>query len=124
MKWTPVLYQYRSLPFEPLVALYVVSDVALITPLRDGMNLIAKEYVASRGDKSGVLILSEMAGAEKELGEALIINPNSREEIADALKHALDTATRVRARVNIEAGHGALKHVGVGELLYQRDGSS
>ena len=57
--------------------MYALSDVALVTPLRDGMNLIAKEYVASRTDKTGVLILSEMAGAAKELGEAIIINPNN-----------------------------------------------
>lgn len=88
--WTPVIYQYRSLSFEPLVALYSVSDVALVTPLRDGMNLVSKEYVATRVDKTGVIILSEMAGAAKELGEAISINPNNREEIADALKEALE----------------------------------
>jgi len=69
--------------------LYSASDIALITPLRDGMNLIAKEYIASRIDRTGVLILSEMAGAAKELGEAIIINPNNIQEIADALKDAL-----------------------------------
>jgi trehalose 6-phosphate synthase/phosphatase len=90
LSWIPIVYQYRALSLEPLVALYAVSDVALITPLRDGMNLIAKEYVAARGDATGVLILSEMAGAAKELGEALIINPNNREEIAAALLEALE----------------------------------
>ena len=59
--------------------------MALITPLRDGMNLIAKEYVACRANKNGVLVLSEMAGAARELGEAIVVNPNSREEIASAL---------------------------------------
>ncbi|MDI6641750.1 MAG: bifunctional alpha,alpha-trehalose-phosphate synthase (UDP-forming)/trehalose-phosphatase [Elusimicrobiota bacterium] len=88
--WTPILYQYRYLPFHHLVALYSLSDVALITPLRDGMNLVAKEYIATKTEKSGVLILSEMAGASKELGEAIIINPNNREEIASALKEALE----------------------------------
>ncbi|HBY99501.1 MAG: bifunctional alpha,alpha-trehalose-phosphate synthase (UDP-forming)/trehalose-phosphatase [Ardenticatenaceae bacterium] len=87
--WTPIMYQYRSLSFHSLVALYSMSDVALVTPLRDGMNLVAKEYVASRRDQTGVLILSEMAGASKELGEAILINPNSEEEIADAIKQAL-----------------------------------
>ena len=87
--WAPIFYQYRFLSFEPLVALYTVSDVALITPLRDGMNLIAKEYLASRTDKTGILILSEMAGASKELGEAIILNPNDIEEMAEALKEAL-----------------------------------
>ena len=73
--WNPLLYQYRNLPFEELVSLYRACDVALITPLRDGMNLVAKEFIASRPDQSGVLILSEMAGAAKEMGEALLINP-------------------------------------------------
>jgi len=89
VSWTPILYQYRSLSFESLVALYTISDVALVTPLRDGMNLIAKEYIASRTNQSGVLVLSEMAGAARELGEALIINPNNRQEIAKALEEAL-----------------------------------
>jgi trehalose 6-phosphate synthase/phosphatase len=66
-----------------------MSDVALITPLRDGMNLIAKEYIACRTNLTGVLILSEMAGAAQELGEAIIINPNNREEIATAIEDAL-----------------------------------
>ena len=88
--WTPILYQYKYLPFNPLIALYSVSDVCLITPLRDGMNLIAKEYIAARSDKTGVLILSEMAGAAKEMGEAIIINPNNIEEITGALKDALE----------------------------------
>lgn len=87
--WSPIIYQYRSVPFETLVALYAMSDVALVTPLRDGMNLVAKEYIASRIDKTGVLILSEMAGSAKELTDAIIINPNHREEIAEALEQAL-----------------------------------
>jgi trehalose 6-phosphate synthase/phosphatase len=86
--WTPVVYQYRHVPFTSLLALYSVSDVCLVTPLRDGMNLVAKEYVTTRG--GGVLILSEMAGAAKELPEAIIINPNDRAEIANALKQALE----------------------------------
>lgn len=87
--WTPVIYQYRYLPFQPLAALYSIGDVALVTPLRDGMNLVAKEYVASRADGTGVLIISETAGAAKELGEAIVINPNNREEIAEAMRDAL-----------------------------------
>ena len=88
--WTPIIYQYRHLPFVQLVALYAMSDVALVTPLRDGMNLVAKEYVASRTTGTGVLILSEMAGAAKELGEAVLINPNHCGEIALAIAQALD----------------------------------
>ncbi|MCL5075129.1 MAG: bifunctional alpha,alpha-trehalose-phosphate synthase (UDP-forming)/trehalose-phosphatase [Chloroflexi bacterium] len=98
--WTPILYQYKFLPFQPLVALYSISDIALITPLRDGMNLVAKEYVAARTDKTGVLILSEMAGASKELGEAIIINPNNTEEIANALKEALEMPEEEQVKRN------------------------
>ena len=98
--WTPVVYQYRHVPFSSLVALYSVSDVCLVTPLRDGMNLIAKEYVAARQDGTGVLILSEMAGAAKELSEAIIVNPNNRVEIAAALKDALETSTEEQQRRN------------------------
>ena len=87
--WVPIWYQYRFLPFNLLVGLYNVADIALITPLRDGMNLIAKEFIATKLDGKGVLILSEMAGAAKEMGEALIINPNDTEDIAKALEEAL-----------------------------------
>lgn len=90
MGWTPILYMYRSFPFEKLVELYAASHVALITPVRDGMNLVAKEYIMSRSQKDGVLILSEMTGAAKELPEALIINPNSFQEISKALKEAIN----------------------------------
>jgi len=98
--WTPVVYQYRHVPFTSLAALYAVGDVCLVTPLRDGMNLVAKEYLATRGDGTGVLILSEMAGAAKELPEAIIVNPNSRLEIAAALKEALETPVEEQQRRN------------------------
>ena len=87
--WTPVVYQYRLVPFRSLTALYAVSDVCLVTPLRDGMNLVAKEYLATKAKGLGVLVLSEMAGAAKELPEAIVVNPNDRVEIAAALKEAL-----------------------------------
>ena len=89
INWTPIWYFYRSFPFENLVELYSSCDIALITPIRDGMNLVAKEYIAARPDKKGVLILSEMAGAAREMSEAIIINPNSFDEIADAIKQAI-----------------------------------
>ncbi len=88
--WIPVWYLYRSLPFHPLAALYSLADVALVTPIRDGMNLVAKEYTATKTDGKGVLILSETAGAAQELGEAIIINANNQEEIAQALAKALE----------------------------------
>lgn len=89
LNYQPVRYFYRSLPFESLVSLYCSCDVALITPVRDGMNLVAKEYVASRVDTTGVVILSEMAGVAKEMGEAVIINPLDQENMADAIHEAL-----------------------------------
>lgn len=89
LTWTPIIYQYRSLDFKRLVALYAACDIALIAPVRDGMNLVAKEYVASRSDLSGVLILSETAGAANELHEAILVNPNDRHEIADSILHAV-----------------------------------
>jgi len=98
--WTPIVYRYRFLPYSQLLSLFAMSDVALVTPLRDGMNLIAKEYVASRADQKGVLILSEMAGASRELGEALIINPNDQSEIVDALKTALEMPEEEQVRRN------------------------
>ena len=90
VNWTPIWYFYRSLPFENLIDLYVSSDIAWLTPLRDGMNLVAKEYIATRTDKTGVLILSEMAGSAYEMNEALLINPNNFEEQADTLKQAIN----------------------------------
>ncbi len=87
--WSPIWYLYRTLPFHNLIALYNIADVCLITPLRDGMNLIAKEYIATKTDGRGVLVLSEMAGAAKELGEAIIVNPNNRDEVVEALEKAL-----------------------------------
>lgn len=100
MDWTPIRYHYKFLPFDLLVALYSVSDVALVTPLRDGMNLIAKEYIATKADGKGVLVLSEMAGAAKEAGETIVINPNDIGEIADALKAALEMPEEEQIRCN------------------------
>ncbi len=89
MGWSPISYYYRSIPFEQLIALYSQAEIALITPLRDGMNLVAKEYVATKQSGDGVLILSEMTGAASELPEAIIVNPNHRESVATAIKTAL-----------------------------------
>ena len=87
--WTPIQYLYRSFPFEALSAYYLAADVALVTPLRDGMNLIAKEYLAARSDGSGVLILSDMAGSARELNDAVLVNPNNLDQIAEAIREAL-----------------------------------
>ena len=90
INWTPVYYFYHGFSFEELVALYHMADIGLVTPLRDGMNLVAKEYLAAKREKAGVLILSEMAGAAIELNEALIINPNNIDEIENAIFTALE----------------------------------
>lgn len=88
--WMPVWYLYKSFQFDSLSALYHVSDVALVTPIRDGMNLIAKEFIAAKEYGCGVLILSEMAGAVAEMGEAIIVNPNRKQDVVDAIKKALE----------------------------------
>ncbi len=100
--WTPVVYQYRSLDFNELCAFYMAADAALITPLRDGMNLVAKEFIASRRDKRGVLILSETAGASVELGEAIIVNPTDIKEMADAILRALNMPLEEQVERNNE----------------------
>jgi len=90
MDWSPIHYFYRSVPIETLSALYYSADVCLVTPMRDGMNLVSKEYVASRINGDGVLILSEMAGASKELIDAIIVNPNNTGEISRAIIQAVE----------------------------------
>ena len=88
--WKPVIYQYAHLPFEEMIALYSCCNIALITPLRDGMNLVSKEFVATRQDKQGVLVLSEMAGAARELTDAVLINPNDINGLAEKMHFALE----------------------------------
>ncbi len=87
--WSPVHYLYRSLSQDEIVALFRAAEVVLVTPLRDGMNLVAKEFVASRPDEDGVLVLSEFAGAAAELSEALLVNPYDIEQTAAAFHRAL-----------------------------------
>lgn len=90
LNWLPVHYFYRSFPIEFLSALYATADICLVTPMRDGMNLVSKEYVASRVNNTGVLILSEMAGASKELNDALIVNPNNIGEVMRTIVQAIN----------------------------------
>lgn len=87
--WAPISYQFQNLPFKDIVALYAKADVALVTPLRDGMNLVAKEYVTAKQKRTGVLILSEMTGAADELMESLRVNPNDKQALVNALRKAL-----------------------------------
>lgn len=88
--WTPVTYMCRSLPFDQLVTLYLAGDVAMVTPLRDGMNLVAKEYVAAHHRRPGALILSQLAGAAHQLTEAILVNPYDEDGMAFALEKALN----------------------------------
>ncbi len=87
--WAPIHYNYGTVPFEELVALYLSADVGLVTPLRDGMNLVCKEYVAAHSDGDGVLILSKFAGAIAEIKNCLPVNPYSVEDIANSIYQAL-----------------------------------
>ncbi len=104
-EWQPVVYMRRSIDKAELAALYSAADVAWVGPLRDGMNLVAKEYVACQQHRSGVLVLSEFAGAAQELGEALRINPYDEEGTADVLLRALemDEASRTERMAALHA---------------------
>ncbi|MCV9388376.1 bifunctional alpha,alpha-trehalose-phosphate synthase (UDP-forming)/trehalose-phosphatase [Reichenbachiella ulvae] len=90
LSWTPVHYFFRSYPLHSLSAFYRIAHVGFVSPLRDGMNLVAKEFIASKLEKKGVLILSEMAGASKELSEAILVNPNNQKQMVEAIKEALE----------------------------------
>ncbi len=87
--WMPIWFLYQKFDQEELIGYYKTSDVMLVSPIRDGMNLIAKEYLAARTDGLGVLIISETAGAASELSEAIIVNPNDDVMIADSINEAL-----------------------------------
>jgi trehalose 6-phosphate synthase len=96
--WAPVSYLYRTLPFEDVIAYYVAADVMLVTPLRDGMNLVAKEYAASRVDNDGVLVLSEFAGAAEQLRTAVIVNPYDIDAVVDGIARAATMPQDEQAR--------------------------
>ena len=87
--YNPIHFIYKSIPFTDLCALYSIADVALLTPLIDGMNLVAKEYLACKTDSTGVLILSEFAGAAHDLCDAVIVNPYDIDDVAKSLRTAL-----------------------------------
>ncbi|WP_374600520.1 trehalose-6-phosphate synthase [Brevundimonas sp.] len=99
MDWQPIRYINRTYRRDQLAGIYRAARVGLVTPLRDGMNLVAKEYVAAQNpDDPGVLVLSRFAGAAEQMGEALLVNPFSREEVADAIKRALTMPLEERRR--------------------------
>jgi trehalose 6-phosphate synthase/phosphatase len=103
--WTPVVYINRGIEREELVALYKLAAVCWVGPLRDGMNLVSKEYVACKGEGDGVLVLSEFAGAAAEMGEALLINPYDEEQTAAVVVRALVLDDRER-QDRMRALHG------------------
>jgi trehalose 6-phosphate synthase len=97
--WVPIHYIFRSVDRTELIALYRAADIALITPLKDGMNLVAKEYCAANVTENGVLIMSEFAGAAAQLQEeALLVNPYDVEEVAETIAKAVDMPTAERRR--------------------------
>ena len=99
MDWQPIRYLNRTYRRDQLAGIYRAARVGLVTPLRDGMNLVAKEYVAAQNPEDpGVLILSRFAGAAEQMGEALLVNPFSREELSDAIKNALTMPLAERMR--------------------------
>jgi alpha,alpha-trehalose-phosphate synthase [UDP-forming] len=93
-----VHYLHQSVPREELASLYLAADVLLVTALRDGMNLVAKEYAASRYDEGGALVLSEFTGAANELTQAYLVNPHDIEGLKDAIVHAVSDGGREKAR--------------------------
>jgi trehalose 6-phosphate synthase/phosphatase len=97
-RWTPIHYVHRSATQKRLVALYLAADVMAVTPLRDGLNLVAKEFVASRADLSGVLLLSEFAGVASEMSEALLVHPHDVDALAQSLSQARQRGKEERAR--------------------------
>jgi trehalose-6-phosphate synthase len=101
--YAPIRYLYTQFDAEELVAYYQAADIALLTPLRDGMNLVAKEFVASQLGDNAVLILSEFAGAAEELREALLVNPYSIDQIAARLKEAVEMTPQEK--------HARLEHL-------------
>ena len=112
-----VHYLHKSFPKEELVALYLAADVLLVTALRDGMNLVAKEYIASRHDERGALVLSEFTGAAIELPQAYIVNPHDIEGMKEAIVRAAtaprkEAARRMRAMRKRVSGHDVARWAG------------
>ena len=107
----PLQFFFRKVPFEQLVAYYAVADVMWITPLRDGLNLVAKEYVATQGmiDGDGVLVLSEFAGAAAELKGAVLTNPHSPHELADSAWQGL-TMDKGEAKARLRDAYDAVQY--------------
>src|SRR5262249_13714536 len=95
-EWNPIVYLRRGIPRNELLALYAVADLAWVAPLRDGLNLVCKEYVACKQGGDGALVLSELAGAASEMGEAFLVNPFDEEQTAATIKLALQLPAEER----------------------------
>ena len=124
--WTPIQYLFRSVPMTTLVSLYRAADAMLVTPVRDGMNLVAKEFVACRADEDGVLILSEFAGAADELTDAFIVNPYDVDGVAEVIHDALnlpgiERRTRMRRLRDKVFGHDV--HAWASDFMSALDGA-
>lgn len=98
--WMPIWFYFQTFSQESLIALYKYSDVLLVTPLRDGMNLVSKEYIAAKTDKKGMVVISETAGAASELGEAVVVNANDIHAIAKGIKTALEMPDEDKIAIN------------------------
>ena len=119
----PIHYIHRSTPRRRLAGIYRSSRIGMVTPLRDGMNLVAKEYVAAQdAEDPGVLILSQFAGAAEEMGEALIVNPYNIEETADAIRTALemDKTERIERHGRLLAAIKSTGHLRLVECVSRR----
>ncbi len=101
--WVPIHYLYKSIPQPKLAAFYKAADICLVTPLRDGMNLIAKEYVSCKVEGNGALILSKFAGAAEEMSKyAIMVNPYDIEEVAESIHTALSLHWNTRKKMMFE----------------------
>jgi trehalose 6-phosphate synthase len=108
--WLPVHCYYRSFTKEKLAAFYAAADAALVTPLRDGLNLVAKEYVASKTDFKGVLVLSRFAGAAEEMNEAVLVNPYNIDDMEEKIKFALTMSPAEQRRRLLLLREKVLQH--------------
>jgi trehalose 6-phosphate synthase len=93
----PIHFMHKSVNFDELIALYAVSDVCVVSSTRDGMNLVAYEYIATQQERHGVLVLSEFAGAAQSLNGSIIVNPWNTEELAGAYREAVTMSDEQRA---------------------------
>ncbi|MDP8261486.1 MAG: trehalose-6-phosphate synthase, partial [Candidatus Kappaea frigidicola] len=97
-EWAPIVFSKEFIPYKDILAFYRISDVIVISSLHDGMNLVAKEYIASKFDNKGIVILSQFTGSARELQESIFINPYDTNEFVEALKHAIDMPSKEKEK--------------------------